>query len=249
MKLRLIMLFLGLAVLLCPNNTRATNGKPWYRTFEEVKQLYTKHYNRESRLENYIYIENGKYIATIFKNGNKKVRFVAPDHFIHSMLNHLKAGLDNDWFNYIFWADLNHGHLFIPDDLRENYSKFENEKYFKEILKDRNLGILYHAAEHFCSLDPENTKYIQTRNIVGWFNSKPIEIIFPESDTSKGRLKANTASVPKGYSNVWWIGISASKDGTFSIEVDGKTIKLDISLEVSSIYDSTTERERTLTGE
>jgi len=246
---KLIILFLTIMVLLCLNSVIAENGHSWYKTFKQVKLLYSKHYNRESRLNNYIYIENNKHVGTIIEYG-KKVHFDIPNHFIHSMLNHLKTGLENDWFNYIFWADLNHGHLFISEELRGYYNNnSEGLEYFGEILKDNNLGILYHAAEHFCGLDPDNAKYIHNRNIVGWFNSKPTEIIFPKPDTFPGRLKANTAGVPDGYSNVWWIGVSASKNGVFSIEVNGEIIRLDISLDVEDIYDTTTPEERALTGE
>jgi len=242
---KLIILFLTIGVLLCLGNAIAKNGRPWYKTLKQVELLYDKHYNRESRLDNYIYIENNKHIGTIIEDG-KEVHFDIPNHFMHSMLNHLKAGLENSWFNYIFWADLNHGHLFIPDGLKDNYFELNGKEYFEKILKDKNLGILYHAAEHFCTLDPRNTEYISTRNIVGWFNDKPIEIIFPKPDTSPGRLAANTASVPDGYSNVWWIGVSASKNGAFSIKVNGEVIRLDISFDVPSVYDSTTKEERTL---
>ena len=134
---KLIMLFLIIIILPCLDNARATNGHSWYHTFKEIKQLYDKHYNRESRLKNYIYIENNRYIGTLIRN-DKRVHFNIPNHFVHSMLNHLKTGLENGWFNYIFWADLNHGHLFISENLKENYFKFKGKRYFEEILKDRN---------------------------------------------------------------------------------------------------------------
>jgi len=225
-------------VLMCLTDTSADNGNTWYRTAKEVEQLYTKHYNRNIELPNKIYKSNGKYIGTI--NTSK---FEVDPNFIRAIKDHLTDMIKKDWIKFIYWADLNHGHIFISEKRFESeYSKMltnsmankELDKdYYGALLKDRNLGILYHAAEHFAKCK-ENEKYLWTRNVVGWFNNKkPIELIKYDKDEKMFAGKGT----PDGTRQMIYLYISAWKHGEFVIYPNGKEIRFDMSFEIEGVYD------------
>ena len=245
--MRNLLLLLSIVTLLLFGVTvKAENGHPWYLTFEQVGELYKTHYNRDGHLENYIHeMKDGKCVAPI---GLGQVVMVHPS-FILYMLSHLELALENGWVNYIFWPDLNHGHLFISRDYWDNKYSGDNSptgEYLTRMLKEDEplLGILYHAAEHFCRLDPNNKQANKTRNILGWFDGRPPELTYPDpEDTKEAQMRANTAGDPKGMDRRWFISVSAGKDGYFVIYPDGEEIRLDISFYVIGIYDST-ERDK-----
>lgn len=219
----------------------------WYYTLQEVEDYYKIHYNRKERLPHYIYQEEGRYIGSV-ETGDEVVTFEVPNNFIQSMLSHLQQGLEKDWFKFIFWADLNHGHPFLSIKAKQEHSAKYGEligveavKYISNLLLHKDLGILYHAAEHFDYRDPTTDRYARTRNIVGWFdNKRPTEFIYPKPSTETERpfyQNPNTVISPEGYKTCGFINVSAHHNGTFSIAANGKTIRLDISFYVKDVYD------------
>jgi hypothetical protein len=239
-----LMLLVSLLLVLVSSQASIASENSWYYSFDEVTKLYKVHYDREGRIDNYIHeIHKGKYIARV---GDSYIE--VPPEFIKYIQLHLWNAIENGWVNYIFWPDLNHGHLFVPIDLWENkYSGGGDSTEvfhakFQRLLKEDmdKLGILYHAAEHFGHYDPANKEAIQTRNVIGWFDGRPIELTYPAPDESPGRLEANTADDPPGYDRRWFISVSASKYGQFTIRPNGEEVRFDISFDEKDIYDSTT---------
>jgi len=239
-----ILLLVLMSLVLVSSHASAENGNPWYYSSEEVTKLYELHYNREGRLDNYIHEKSGdKYIART----SLGKRIEVPEVFIQYMLSHLETALEKGWVRYIFWPDLNHGHLFILKKLWEEKYVDDPRYYVNDMLSQileedlAHMGILYHAAEHFCLLDPANAEYIRTRNVVGWFDGRPIELTYPDPETARpAHVKANTAEDPEGYDRKAFISVSASKDGYFAIHPNGKEVRLDISFDENDIHDSTT---------
>jgi len=222
-------------------HTYAKNNSTWYRTSEEVNQLHIKHYNRNVGLPNRVYEKNGKYIGTT--NYWNKIEFELSLNFIESVKRHLTEMIEKDWIKFIYWADLNHGHIFVSKKIFKTvYGKALNDaivnkkrdKYYYEAWsKDKNLGILYHAAEHFKRCE-KNEKYLWTRNIVGWFdNRKPIELIKYGKDEKEFSGKA----CPAGTRQITHLSISAWKYGEFVIYPDGKELRFDMSFGVEDVYD------------
>lgn len=234
------------AILILISSSVLAKDNSWYYTRNEVDSLYKMHYNREDRIANYIdEAWAGRYIA----RGDNGDYIEVPTEFIKYIMLHLWNAIENGWVNYLFWADLNHGHLFVPTDLwksKYSHGNDSNEifrKHVQQILREDGdkLGILYHAAEHFDSNDPANEKAIQTRNIIGWFDGRSIELAYPDPEKDKSaHIKANTAGDPDGYDRKWFISISASKNGRFAIYPNGKEIRFDISFYENDVYDSTT---------
>jgi len=229
-------------------NTRDRN--PWWYSYIDVDRLYKKHYDRESQLKDAIYFKDGTFFVKISAGPEHIILEISPS-FLVGVMDHLRDGLEKEWFRYIFWPDLNHGHLFLPEEIREKYIKLRWKDYYRLAFSDRKLGILYHAAEHFCHSDPANTRFIKTRNILGWFDGRPIELTAAKPDDNPERIKANNADIPEGHGIIWPIEVSASRKGLFRIfdRVHNRFVRLDVSFAtIYGIYDSTTEEERTLEG-
>jgi len=240
--MRKLMLLVSMLLIIVSSHALADENS-WYYSRDEVDKLYEIHYNSGDRIDNYIHeLKDGKYVAEL-QYGK---RIMVPAEFIQHILWHLESALEKGWVNYIFWPDLHHGHLFVPVALwNAKYSgsgeSFEDQ--ITRLLRENidKLGILYHAAEHFGHYDPANTEAVKTRNVVGWFDGRPIELTYPDPKEAKSaHIEANTAGDPKGYDRRWFISISASKYGYFSIYPNGREVKFDISFDERDIYSSTT---------
>lgn len=105
-----IMLFAAI-LLAASTNINSQNGFWRYYKFNELSDEHERHYARKSRLENYVEIKNGEYIGTLNMGANFKV----PDAFIAKTLHHLRTLIEQNHVNYLFYPDLNHGHLFLPN--------------------------------------------------------------------------------------------------------------------------------------
>ena len=219
----------------------------WYYTLQEVEDYYKIHYNREERLECYIYQKDGKYIGSIKDTDDIISTFEVPDNFIQSILSHMQQGLEKGWFKSIFWIDLNHGHPILPRKIsQETAEKYGGIEYILSFATNKNLGILYHAAEHFDPRDPMTDGYKHTRNIVGWFGrERPLEVIHPGPDATESEHRGHSVTQPKGYWTCYWMGISAHHNGTFTIAVNNEIIRLDISFYVLGIYDGVKYKHKT----
>lgn len=219
----------------------------WYYTLQEVEDYYKTHYNRKERLEHYIYQKDGKYIGSIIRIDDI-FTFEVPDNFIQSILSHMQQGLKKGWFKFIFWIDLNHGHPFLPvKTAKEVASKYAvGVEFVLNVIQHKDLGILYHAAEHFDPRDPTTNGYKYTRNIMGWFDGKrPLEVIQPGPDATESERRGHSITQPKGYATCWWVGISAHHKGEFAIVVNNEVIRLDISFYVYDIYDGVKYKHKT----
>ena len=127
----------------------STHG--WYFTREEIKKIYEKEYEEGERLENYIGVKDGKYVASCYGE-----TFEVPEKFVKSTLKQLEDMLENGYAEYIFRLDAFHSHLFVPDDAFEKYKDLKNGAEVTEAYtKDEQLGALYHNTEHLAVEDPK----------------------------------------------------------------------------------------------
>lgn len=247
MKKLMMILLLTIFTVTIGGGYRSTKKSTWYKTCNEVDELYEKHYNRNEcvHIQNYIHeMKDGKYIANIKYSDEDENQYIeVPVSFIKHILNHLEKSIENGWVKYIFWADLNHGHLCME---REYWDKKyightdPTHEYLTRMLEEDQdkMVILYHAAEHFYYDDPACLEPIKTRNVLGWFDGRPIELTYPKDDDPEKIREANTAGDPDGYDRKWFIGVTASKYGLFAIYPNGKEIRLDITFQVNDVYDS-----------
>ena len=207
--------------------------KRWFYTLDEIKELYEKEYRKGQRLKNFVRIKNGKAIAYC-----KGAQFEIPEKFIKTTLRHLEKMLEKGCAKYIFRLDASHSHLFISNE--SFFKKYENLTYtevIKTLIKDENLGALYHSAEHLAlrkppitgKIDPVAGNLINRRNIIGWYDGRPLEFTYPKASDPIPLLQANTAGIPKGYYGSWTIIFKANKNGEFNVRYGGQEIRIDIS--------------------
>jgi len=213
--------------------SRCDYRKRWFYTLNEIKVLYGKEYGKGERLENFVRIENGKAIAYCMD-----AQFEIPEKFIKTTLRHLEKMLEKGCAKYIFRLDACHSHLFISNEsFFKNYEKLTFAEMIKAFIKDESLGALYHNAEHLAlrkppktgKIDPVAESLIKKRNIIGWYDGRPLELTYPKPSDPIGHLKANTAGIPESYCGFCTINFKANKHGEFIVRHSGQEIRIDIS--------------------
>ena len=213
--------------------SRCDYRKRWFYTLNEIKVLYEKEYRKGERLENFVRIENGKAIAYWMD-----AQFAIPEKFIKTTLKHLEKMLEKGCAKYIFRLDACHSHLFISNEsFFKKYEKLTFAEMIKTFIKDESLGALYHNAEHLAlrkppktgKIDPVAENLIKKRNIIGWYDGRPLEFTYPKPSDPIGHLKANTAGIPESYCGFCTINFKANKNGEFIVRHGGQEIRIDIS--------------------
>ncbi len=160
------------------------------------------------------------------------------ENFVRSISRHIEKAFELDVIDGVFFPDMGHSHLLIPESLfKRKYAQFSNANFkgfYETAFKDPELRILYHTAEQLKLLDDEgqliNDPRIQhrfrTRNIVG-FNHPRSELQFYNNPNSR----YNTVQAVPGYH--WWsagFNISGNEKGCFSYQHRGQTYYFDLSL-------------------
>ncbi|OGR42690.1 MAG: hypothetical protein A2X35_01700 [Elusimicrobia bacterium GWA2_61_42] len=156
---------------------------------------------------------------------------------VQALRRHIERALELGYADAVFFPDMGHSHLLVPDALWEKkYDKYPASEYsrmYEDMLGDPAIQIFYHTAEQLKILQdkqPINDAQLlfrrANRNIAGFI--KPDAELFvyqnPESD-------ANTVHEVPGYR--WWgagFNFSAQKDGCFTYVRKGRTYRFDISL-------------------
>ena len=206
----------------------------WFYTLSQMAELYEVEYYEGNRLTNFIKRRAGNFIAEC--DGET---FVVPELFIETTLRLLTELLDKGLAKYLFRLDSFHSHPFVTDQkFQQEYKGLSYIKMTEKYVHDPSLGALFHNAEHLAlrspphtgAIDPEAQELISKRNVIGWYDGRELEIIYPGKEDSVGRGKSNTALIPEGFRGVGSIVYQATQNGEFSIRHDNKEIYLDISL-------------------
>lgn len=211
----------------------------WSFTREDIKKIYEKEYREEERLKNPIRVEDGRYVGS--RAGKT---FEVPKEFIQHILNHLEQMLEKGYAEYIFRLDAYHGHIFIPGEKPNNPEDIKEDELIAEFTKKGELGILYHNAEHLAlrnppetgEIDPKAEELISKRSVLGWYDGRPLELIYPKESVRKKLKESNCAEIPDGCYELDSIHFKATKNGEFIIRPNGKEIKIDISFDDYNYY-------------
>jgi hypothetical protein len=212
----------------------ATYPDGWFYTLNQMKELYEIEYNEGKRLSNFIKLEDEDYIAEC--NGES---FIVPNSFIDTTLRQLKELLDSGLVKYLFRLDSFHSHPFVTEqNFEKEYLGLSYIEMAEKFVNDTSLGSLFHNAEHLAlrapphtgPIDPEAQELISKRNVIGWYDGRGIEVVFPPKKKLVGSGKSNTAIIPKGYRGVGSIIYKATRNGELSITHDNNKIQIDISL-------------------
>lgn len=165
-------------------------------------------------------------------------RVTMPKRLIENVTQHIERGLALGYVDHVFFPDMGHSHFFIPQARwEEAYAGVpvpQMAERNSRLLDDPSLLVLYHTAEQLQMLDDEDNllsdPWVQwrfhTRNLVGDNAGLGRTELLREPDS-----KANTA---RDYPGHHYFGagfnISASADGCFPYEHDGKLEWYDLSL-------------------
>lgn len=211
-----------------------TYPRGWFYTLKQMAELYEIEYDEGKRLSNFIRIKDGVYFAEC--NGDS---FVVPKPFIETTLRQLKELLESGLVKYLFRLDSFHSHPFVTEQrFKKEYQELNYIAVAEKFVNDTSLGTLFHNAEHLAlrspphtgPIDPESQELRTKRNVIGWYDGRGLEVIFPQKENLVGSGKSNTAKIPDGYRGVGSIVYKATRNGEFKITQNNRIIHIDISL-------------------
>lgn len=202
----------------------------WFFDQTEMKTRYEQIYSSGKRLTNRaFYRDNAFYIPSAW--GEIKLG----EQAILAIISHVEEALRLAYAEYPYFPDMGHAHFHIPNDFWDQVADLPADQRLSKIINNPKVKALYHTAEQLRIQDedqqlPED-KHLQwrywTRNIVG--------------DMSPGRQLEihrhidgddyNTVRTVEGHRNGWGFDLSASRDGCFPFQFNGKTMYFDINLE------------------
>ncbi len=207
----------------------------WYYTLNQMKKLYDAEYSAGKRLKNHIRYKDGRFLAQC--NG----QFIeVPERFIFKTLKLLQELLAGNYARYLFRLDACHAHPFVPEETYMlRYSNLNTYQMIDKFVHEDSLGALFHSAEHLALRNPpgsgmidlEAHDFIRKRNVIGWYDDNPLQIVKPKKTDLIGSGGSYTARIPEGYRTVGSIVFKATNKGEFRIKNQGKVIRLDISLD------------------
>ncbi len=188
-------------------------------SMEEIDELYIKTYNQKERLLN----RAGFNPATqTFISQDSTTSVTLPEHYIKSVILHIENALRLNYVKYIFFPDMGHSHLLVPNQYYDEHIKGENfgpaPSSLNAILEAEGLKSLYHTAEH---LKFKNGDDLITDWYVQWrfYTRNPVIDAkgHIEIHTKEG-ARSNAVSNVKGYHWNAGISISAHKNGCIPFE-------------------------------
>ncbi|MBT5095209.1 MAG: hypothetical protein HOM21_13230 [Halobacteriovoraceae bacterium] len=207
----------------------------WNMTVPELNKIFPAVYNSGKRLKHRAYFEAGFKLPHI---PNQKTTLLT-ENFIKSLITQVEEAHRRGYVDALIFPDMGHSHFFIPQEFYDRELNAipvsDYHLFYQKLLAHKELRILYHTAEQLKMTEegrPLADRHLgwrfYTRNLVGRNDqSKILEIIHaPET-------RANTTHNYRPGYKYWGAGfnISASIDGCFPYEVDGKLKYFDLSFE------------------
>jgi hypothetical protein len=170
-----------------------------------------------------------------FRASQNGREFFAPCRFITETIRHLKQILEAGAAKYLFPLDLDHAHFLIPRHLWDHkYSPMKHADILPALLRDPELIALYHASEHLTdvdprsgAVDPESRARKEKRNILGFYDGRPNEILPPQPNGSG-------AEPPKNYYSFGGFHFLASQHGEFFVSLQSRPISIDLTFDLGT---------------
>ena len=228
----------GLALLLVARPAtiiHAAGADSWYFTAVEIEAAYRYQERFGQRLLRPIKPAECNFGKHSFSASHQGREFLAPCRFITEMKGHLKSMIEMGAARYLFPLDADHAHLAIPGEIWDSeYSNVVADKSLEEALRDPRLVALYHTAEHLTISDStngtaisESREWRDKRNVLGFFNGRPLAILPPNPDGS-------AQAPPEQYRNVVTVYFLAHRLGEVVLSVRGEAIPFDLSFDEES---------------
>jgi hypothetical protein len=228
-----LVLLLGVYILWFQSAALAASPyDTWFFTAEEVEAAHQYQENYGERIRNPLaardYILGHNEITAKYRGEP----FLLPCRFIMETTRHLKEMLAVGAAKYLFPLDADHAHLAIPMELwATEYSKLPSERILPALLRDPRLVALYHTAEHLeishrktGAINPEAKAWKEKRNVLAFFDGRPIRILPPHP-------AGHGVGMPAGYNSYGGFNFLANPRGELFIFHNNKLITFDVSLE------------------
>ncbi len=209
---------------------------PWYFSASEIETAYRYQEMFGERLSNPLkardcLLGKNEFVATY-----KGKEFLAPCSFVKETLRHIKEILEKGAAKYLFPLDLDHAHLALPANLWENkYSHLPRENILPALLREPALAALYHSAEHLTVVDagsrkvnPEAKEWKEKRNVLGFYDGRPIKILTPNANGSG-------VGVPESYESFGGFNFAANPKGQLHVFVGNKAIVFDLTFDIGDV--------------
>lgn len=186
----------------------------------ELDESYKVTYSLDERLFNRAgYIQSQDSFVT---SDGADLSVTLPESFIKSVILHIENALKLDYVKYVFFPDMGHSHIQVPQDLFDQIRKNQPPKRAPLVLNDF-LGLpeiksLYHTAEKI-----ELTKDGKALDdwYLGWrfYTRNILADSFGKLDIlTKRESRENTVSSVPGHHWGFGISLSANKNGCFPFE-------------------------------
>jgi hypothetical protein len=210
----------------------------WKMLREVMQATWENMYDSPKRLQKRAYFDEKRNAYVLPYNAFNGGDVILSKRLIESVRRHIEEALRLGYIQNVFFPDMGHSHLFIPNHLWESkYSGFEvarNNEFYTQLFADPELKVLYHTAEQLKFLD-DNSEPLPDRYSLWRFHTRN-----PVGDNkASGRLeihhnfasKANTVGEYPGH-RYYGAGfnLSASSKGCFPYTHQGKTYYFDLSL-------------------
>ncbi|MCX5795472.1 MAG: hypothetical protein NTY77_08275 [Elusimicrobia bacterium] len=210
----------------------------WSYSLPEMIQRSAEVYASDKRLPRRAYWNERAQRFELPQDAGRGGPVVLPESYIRSVARHIEAAFAQDYIDAVFFPDMGHSHLLIPEALWESkYDLYPAERFsqmYTDMFLDPGVETFYHTAEQLKTrepdgslvADPRTQRRYRTRNIAGP-NSPAAELrVLQNPDSS-----ANTVGEVPGFH--WWgagFNISANRNGCFSYTAQGRTFFFDMSL-------------------
>jgi hypothetical protein len=212
-----------------------TYRNPWHYTAKEIEIAYRYQRDYGKGLKHPLKAANCLFRAESFRVDLFGKQQQLPCRFITETLRQLREILQAGAARYLFPLDLDHAHLAIPkSSWRAKYSRLPSGKILPAILKDPRLVALYHSAEHLMPVNPMRTTvnravdgWREKRNILGFYDGRPIEILEPHSNGSG-------VSVPNEYWSYGGIEFLASRSACLAVILKDRALGVNIGLSIGN---------------
>ena len=207
----------------------------WDYTLPELNARFLEMYRSPKRLDKRAYLDAAGGLRLPFRD-NETVKI--DDAFIRAVERHIERALELGYIDGVFFPDMGHSHILIPEKLWEtkyrDYPVDRMAEQYQDMFKDARLQIFYHTAEQLKTrgadgqlVTDERTRLrYRTRNIAGFIAPGADLAVFQNPESSANTVR----EVPGQY---WWgagFNLSAQQDGCFVYHSGGRTYRFDISL-------------------
>jgi len=210
----------------------------WFITRDQMQAKFTEIYSSGKRLNHrsFYHPATDKFYL-VYKYANKISRVELNERFIQSVIGHVEKALKMNYAEFIFFPDMGHSHLYVPEDyyydaiaplpIKESHIAYE------KMLSYPKTQFLYHTAEQLRLKDDDKKLLLDPLLQWRYYSRNPMgdNLAGGKMDIHKNlQAKYNTVDKFAGFRAYSGYNISASNEACFPYVHNNKTYFFDLSL-------------------